>query len=165
LWYNLKWLLVVLFLIALLFFVLAVPTAGHGGVRSVQAEGVTEDTSTPTETILDGSGSDEVALYATSTQELVLGYIYEIFGDSGRNAEVVARCESGLRTGVISRTSDVGVFQINLTAHGWKIPGETRAEKITWLQDYKNNIDFAYQLWLNSGWSPWYPSKKCHGLS
>src|SRR5574341_1358665 len=85
----------------------------------------------------------------------VIEYIIRVFGTESETATRVFRCESNLRTAVISRTSDVGVAQINLAAHWEKIPGETREEKILWLQDYKNNIDFAYELYKRSGWKPW----------
>jgi len=84
----------------------------------------------------------------------IIEYIHSLWKEEADLAVKVARCESNLRTDVISRTSDVGVFQINLAAHGHKI-APTRAEQIEWLQDYKNNIDFAYSLWQKSRWVPW----------
>ncbi len=65
--------------------------------------------------------------------------------------------ESGLQEKVISPTNDIGVAQINLKVHYNLIPGNMRTEKIEWLQNYKNNIAFAYQIYRNAGNSfiPW----------
>ena len=71
----------------------------------------------------------------------------------------IAFCESGYKTDVISKTSDIGFFQINLSAHGNAIPGTTRAEKIVWLQDIDNNIAFAKSLFDRSGFNPWVCNK------
>lgn len=102
-----------------------------------------------------------IRIYEASDKE-VIEEIIKVFGSEANKAIIVARCESRFRTGVISPTNDAGVFQINLSAHYEQIPGETRQEKIIWLQDYKNNIGFAYQIYLKSGWKPWYMSERCH---
>ena len=87
-------------------------------------------------------------------------YIRSLWGDEAEYAFRIITCESGWNTLVISRTNDVGLWQINLAAHASKIPGGTRAEDIEWLKDWRNNTDFAYFLWLEQGWSPWV----CHRL-
>lgn len=98
-------------------------------------------------------------VYAQQDEEII-EEIIRVFGSEADRAIAVARCESRFRTGVISRTSDVGVFQINLAAHGGRIAGD-RAADISWLQDPKNNISFAKTLYDESlekrgdGFLPW----------
>jgi len=97
------------------------------------------------------------------TDKEIIEIILDSFGASGDDAISVFRCESGLRSGVISRTSDVGIAQINLKAHWSNIPGKTRAEKIAWLQVPQNNVNFAYVLYESNGWRDWSASRPCHG--
>ncbi len=82
-----------------------------------------------------------------------------VFGANSDRMLKIAFCESGYKTDVISRTSDIGFFQINLAAHWDKIQGITRAEKIVWLQDIDNNIAFAKLLFDKSGFNPWVCNK------
>lgn len=49
----------------------------------------------------------------------------------------------------------VGLFQINMDAHSWRIPGYTWEEKYNWLLQPANNISLAHQLYLESGWTIW----------
>ena len=66
------------------------------------------------------------------------------------------RSESGYDPLIISKTNDVGIFQVNLAAHWDTIPGQTRTEKILWLQNPTNNIQFAYMLFTKRGnWDDW----------
>lgn len=65
---------------------------------------------------------------------------------------------------VISKSGDIGLFQINLKAHWSEIPGKTREEKITWLQNPLNNVDFAFSLYQVKKWGDWYMSYPCHNL-
>ncbi|MDE1866134.1 MAG: transglycosylase SLT domain-containing protein [Thaumarchaeota archaeon] len=95
---------------------------------------------------------------AGSAQAEIEAYIIATFGKSSTHALAIARCESNFRPDVISYTNDVGVFQINLASHGAQI-AQTRIEQIAWLSNYKNNVDFAYQLFLKSGWNPWVCNK------
>lgn len=81
-------------------------------------------------------------------------YVRQVFGKNAPRALQIIQCESNFRPTVISPTNDVGVFQINIAAHGIQI-APTRTEQIKWLSDIKNNVNFAYQLFLKSGWSPW----------
>lgn len=96
---------------------------------------------------------------ANPKKEEILAYIEELWGTEAKRAKEIFYCESGFQEKVISRTSDVGVAQINLAAHWTKIPGRTRQEKIAWLQDYRNNLNFAYALWKRAGWQPWVCSR------
>ena len=64
----------------------------------------------------------------------------------------VASCEGDFRPGVISKTGDVGLFQIN-PVHGYSV---------SYLNNIRNNIDVAYKLWTRQGFGPWYSSKSCH---
>ena len=97
------------------------------------------------------SGSIKVGYPITPiTEEVRL-----VFGKSGNTALAIIACESGYNILVVSRTGDVGLFQINLAAHWSQIEGTTRAEKIKALQDWHYNIQFAYKLFLRSGWTPW----------
>lgn len=81
-------------------------------------------------------------------------YVKNIPWDT-ETAYKVILCESGGNEKIVSKSGDVGIFQINLVAHWPQIPGNTRSEKVDWLKDYKNNTDFAYGLWQKSGWFPW----------
>lgn len=49
----------------------------------------------------------------------------------------------------------VGLFQINMDAHAWRIPGNTWEEKSNWALQPYNNIWLAHQLYLESGWTIW----------
>lgn len=60
-------------------------------------------------------------------------------------------CESTYREKVVSRTGDVGVLQI-APVHGYSV---------SYLSDYRNNIDAGYKLFLARGYQPWYSSAKC----
>jgi|SRR3990167_564779 len=91
--------------------------------------------------------------------ENVEAEIRKAFGDLGekvvRQAIKVARCESGLRPKAENTESkDSGVFQVN-SIHG--IPQR-------FLFNTKVNIAVARYLYDHSGWQPWAPSRKCHGL-
>ncbi|MBI5071661.1 transglycosylase SLT domain-containing protein [Candidatus Falkowbacteria bacterium] len=89
----------------------------------------------------------------------IKNYIRSLWGEETERAFEIVWCESGFKTDVISRTGDVGLFQINLAAHWTQIPGEDRVEKILWLQDWRNNVEFAYMLWADQGWRPWVCSR------
>ncbi len=92
---------------------------------------------------------------APEVDNRVMNKIKAVFGENSDMAISVMLCESGGRIDVISRTSDVGLFQINLSAHGFKI-APTRAEQIAWLQNPDNNIAFAYELFSKRGnWNDW----------
>lgn len=95
-----------------------------------------------------------IELISTSpepTKAEILQEIERVFGDAAPTAKLVAKCESGLRASVVSKTSDTGIFQISWVH---KIPKET-------LKDYKFNIQFAHKLYSRSGWAPWKYSRKC----
>jgi hypothetical protein len=73
-------------------------------------------------------------------------------------ANAIAWAESGhnqYAANWVYPDASVGVFQINLNAHAWNIPGYTWEEKTAWLQNPYNNIWYAHQLYLQSGWWPW----------
>ena len=60
-------------------------------------------------------------------------------------------CESSYREKIISHTKDTGVMQIS-HIHGYSV---------SYLSDYRNNIDVAFNLWRKFGYKPWYSSEKC----
>ena len=89
--------------------------------------------------------------------ENVTNAIYREFGaDDFCMAYAIFRSESGL---VPSREGDngssIGIAQINLPAHGKKIPGKTIDEKKAWLKNFQNNIHYAKQIKDKSGFYPW----------
>jgi len=71
---------------------------------------------------------------------------------SCEHAMRVAFCESSYNTRAVSRTGDVGLFQINWI-HGYSRESLKSPQFNTWV---------AYKLWLQRGWQPWYSSQKCH---
>lgn len=91
-----------------------------------------------------------------SELQKVIGYITYKFEPEGKDVVVRAiNCfysESGLRPLAYgwnewNKTSDVGVAQVN-SVHGWTVEQ---------LQDYKFNIDKAYELYkASNSFSPWY---------
>ena len=98
----------------------------------------------------------------SAEKELVKEMIYEKFGEKEAvQALKVAYCESGFQEKIISRTFDIGVFQINLKAHWKQIVGDSRAEKIKNLQNPEYNIWFAHWLWERESWRPWAWSEHC----
>ncbi|MFA5128560.1 MAG: transglycosylase SLT domain-containing protein [Patescibacteria group bacterium] len=103
------------------------------------------------------TGREQIVL-ANGNSE-IKDYIRSLWGDETERAFEIVNCESGWKTAIISRTNDVGLFQINLAAHWAQIPGEDRAEKILWLQNWRNNVEFAYMLWADQGWRPWVCSR------
>ena len=81
-------------------------------------------------------------------------YICEKFGPYDcKTALAVAKAESGMREDAWNANSndsiDVGIFQIN-SVH-FKKQGCSLKELVI----AEKNVDCAYQLWQNSGWSPW----------
>lgn len=90
-----------------------------------------------------------------SEREKILELINELWGNQSKTALRIFWCESKLDPLIISKTGDVGITQINLSAHWEKIPGETKSEKIVWLQNRENNLSFAYQLYVQENWIPW----------
>ena len=79
--------------------------------------------------------------------------IYSTFGT--QVALDVAKCESGLNPLAVNnnpktRDFSVGLFQINLYGDlAKKRPAKE------WLLIPENNIKYAYEMYLRSGWSPW----------
>ena len=90
----------------------------------------------------------------TTTQyETVRLAVQREFGQETDLALAIFRAESGL---VPSREGDhgssIGIAQINLPAHGGKIPAQ---DKKAWLKNFQNNIKLAKQIRCSSGWSAW----------
>ena len=105
------------------------------------------------------------------------------FGSEARTARAIAKAENYAADPKASHTNsdfnglpnkpwkhhfakgseDHGIMQLNLFWNWEKIPGETKEEKITWLQDPENNIKLAKQIrdgWGNYGaWSTYKSGK------
>jgi hypothetical protein len=66
-------------------------------------------------------------------------------------AVAIAKAESGLRCNAINtnnnKSVDSGLFQIN-SVHKAKYQGKN-------IFDCETNIEVAYQIYKNQGWSPW----------
>lgn len=103
------------------------------------------------ETFGSSSASDEIEY----TDGEILDWLIMRFKEDYFVIKEIIRCESRWQVDKISPTGDVGLAQINLKEHWNEIPGETREEKIAWLQNPFNNIDFAYTLHLANGWNDW----------
>lgn len=83
---------------------------------------------------------------------------------------LIAKCESGNKlhphgrqfnedgTVLISKTSDIGIFQIN-QVH-WPEAEELNID----IKTIEGNIEFAKLLYQRSGFKPWYMSNNCHQL-
>lgn len=109
------------------------------------------------------------------TKQQIEQLIRESFEESPNTAVAVAYAESGLnptqsnkgRAGTLWPTykgeCSIGIFQINLASDGcrgkgvhWnKVPGDSLAEKIAWLEEPENNITLAKEIHKNSGWNAW----------
>lgn len=84
-----------------------------------------------------------------------------VFRDRCAQALRVARCESNLDPRAVSRTQDVGLFQINWRAH--RRPGEPFQAFRARYVDIATNLRYAYRL-SNGGrdWhTHWYMSRRC----
>jgi hypothetical protein len=82
--------------------------------------------------------------------------IKNTFGDEGRVAVAIFKSESGLDRTQVSNTDDYGIGQINYPTWCEHIPGKTKGEKIMWLFNEDNNIQFAKMVYDRSGsFNPW----------
>ena len=93
----------------------------------------------------------------TLTQDETINLIKKYFGNDWQMAVKVSECESHLNPNAVSKTQDIGLFQINLAAHGKRFPKEK-------LFDPEYNIWAAHTLWIESGkhWEThWRSSAKC----
>ena len=97
------------------------------------------------------SNSPATPFYPPNAYADIKDEIQAVFEADSDMALKIVKCESGFKTDVISKTNDVGIFQVNLATHWDTIPGQTRAEKILWLQNPINNIQFAYMLFTKRG--------------
>lgn len=79
----------------------------------------------------------------------VEGYILFVFGADGPAAVAVATCESGLDPSAYNPSGASGVFQI-MPSTALAIGADPAL-----LFDAKYNIDTAYRLYQQQGWSPW----------
>jgi len=100
----------------------------------------------------------------TPTLDPVREEIMRVFGEHGKDAIKVAKCESRLLTNAYNdnrkrggKGEDIGLFQINNYYH-------PAAKKF--LYDWKVNIAIAYKLFRDAGnsFSPWKYSNGCHHL-
>lgn len=90
--------------------------------------------------------------------------ICRAFGPSCAKAVEVAYCESGMRPDAVSRTRDVGVFQINYDAHHKR--GESFAAFKRRMSNVERNVAFALRLSRGGrDWSAWRFSQHCWGRS
>ncbi len=105
--------------------------------------------------------------------EPIKQYINTIFGRNAATAYAVAFAESGkwdkdtgrpfFLSSAVNASSietSVGVFQINLKSavakvHYDRIPGQSLADKIEWLQNPYQNVLYAYWVYTTSGFHPW----------
>ena len=79
--------------------------------------------------------------------------IVEVFGEAGQSAIAVARCESGLNPGAISRGGgNWGLFQINKVHRGRVEAMGYRWEDVL---DARVNSLVAYSIFQEQGWGPW----------
>lgn len=78
--------------------------------------------------------------------------ILRAFGPAGPAAVRVARCESGL-VPAAANGAHAGLFQLSAIWH------QSRAARLgyVWADMFAPlpNIDVAYDLWAEQGWSPW----------
>lgn len=70
----------------------------------------------------------------------------------------IARCESGFRKDIISRTNDVGLLQVNVRAHN----GSMEAQGLN-IYNWVENTEYGLKLMKEQGTRPWKNSKHCHG--
>ena len=90
--------------------------------------------------------------------------ICRVFGSTCAKAVEVSYCESGMRADAVSRTRDVGLFQVNYAAHHKR--GEAFAAFKRRMSDPERNAAFAYRLSRGGrDWSPWRWSRHCWGRS
>lgn len=86
--------------------------------------------------------------------------ICRVFGPKCAKAVEVAYCESGMRADAVSRTRDVGVFQVNYATHRKR--GESFAAFKRRMSDVDRNVAFAYRLSKGGrDWGAWSSSKEC----
>lgn len=88
------------------------------------------------------------------------GAIAAAFPEDPSTAIRVARCESGLRPAVISRTNDYGLFQINKKVHEHHLVA-SMGYVMDDMLEVGPNLAVARSLYNGSGWGAWYMSKHC----
>lgn len=98
------------------------------------------------------TGKDELVYVPKGIGEAICDPKYK--WDCNKALTVVS-CESDFKKDAVSRTKDIGWFQIN-PIHGYSV---------SYLLDAGNNIGVAYKLYLRRGWKDWYSSFKCHRLT
>jgi len=120
-------------------------------VKVAEAVGIT---ATPTPEL--GAIADSGEEFKDKFQELA----FKIFGEKNyKIAYAIARAESSLNPDnchIDEKEYSCGLMQINLRAHGDKVPGDTFEEKVEWLKDPENNFTMARVIKANSkSWNPW----------
>jgi hypothetical protein len=102
----------------------------------------------------------------------IQAYIYEVFGEVADEAIKIAKCESTFDHTRIGDTAlmmydskhdemigdSIGLFQIRTGGRGWnraRANGMTADEFRTYLFDYKNNINYAKEIYDRTGWRQW----------
>lgn len=84
--------------------------------------------------------------------------------EMGEEFVAIARCESGIRqfnadgSVLISRTSDVGIFQIN------QVHWDNAKRLGIDIYSVQGNIEYAKLLKKQNGTGDWYMSKHCHNV-
>lgn len=106
-------------------------------------------------TLLLFSQRVDVERTVTTKYENVEQAIVREFKEDSRMARAIFKSESGLDPKASSNTGDYGICQINLRAHWGKIPGDSREQKIEWLENFQNNLKLCKKIKDSSGWYPW----------
>lgn len=109
-------------------------------------------------------GFPQVAIAEDQVPEVEVKTIEEkIITELGVEFISIARCESGIKqfnsdgSVLISRTSDVGIFQIN------QVHWDNAKRLGIDIDTVDGNIGFAKLLKQQNGTRDWYMSSKCHG--
>jgi hypothetical protein len=79
------------------------------------------------------------------------GMIRLEFGRHADEALRIANCESRFDPDDVSSAGAIGVFQIRLVDHGWRIK-KVHGKDLT---DPRTNVRVAHHIYEDQGWQPW----------